>query len=105
VESNQKSKSGHSIEGDYTIATPRGRRSATRWTIEDKIRWESFPDGLVGKKELADMTFENYAAEHGVLPPGTAVPDVELVRLDNKARVKLSDFRGKVVVLDWWATW
>jgi thiol-disulfide isomerase/thioredoxin len=43
--------------------------------------------------------------EHGALPPGTAAPDAEFVLLSNEANVKLSDFRGKVVVLEWWATW
>jgi peroxiredoxin len=105
VKSNQKSKSGHPIAGEYTLATPQGQRSSTRWTTEDKIRWEKFPDGLVGEKELAGMAFENYVAENGALPLGTSVPDAELVRLDNETKVKLSDFRGKVVVLDWWATW
>lgn len=105
VKSNQKSKAGHPIDGDYTLATRRGQRSSTRWTIEDKIRWEKFPDGLLGEKGLADMDFENYVAENGALPPGTSVPDVQLVRLDNETKVKLSDFRGQVVVLEWWATW
>jgi thiol-disulfide isomerase/thioredoxin len=105
VKSNQKSKAGHPIEGDYTFAISRGQRSQTRWTIEDKIRWEKFRDGLLGEKGLADMAFENYVAEHGALPPGTSVPDVQLVRLDNETKVKLSDFRGQVVVLEWWATW
>src|ERR1035441_2960482 len=57
VKSNQKSKSGHPIAGDYTLAARQGRRSPSRWTIEDKTRWEKFPDGLVGEKELADMAF------------------------------------------------
>ncbi len=105
VKSNQKSKAGHPIEGDYTFAIQRGQRSPTRWTIEDKIRWEKFPDGLLGEKGLADLAFENYVSEHGALPPGTSVPDVQLVRLDNDSKVKLSDFRGQVVVLEWWATW
>ena len=105
VKSNQKTKAGHPIAGEYTLTTSSGQRGPTRWTIEDKIRWEQFPDGLLGEKELADLAFENYVGETGALPPGTAAPDVGFVRLDNETKVKLSDFRGKVVVLDWWATW
>jgi thiol-disulfide isomerase/thioredoxin len=105
VKSNQKSKAGRPIGGDYKLTTGRGQRGPNRWTIEDKIRWEQFPDGLLGEKELADLAFENYVGEHGALPPGTAVPDVGFVRLDDGTNVKLSDFRGKVVVLEWWSTW
>jgi thiol-disulfide isomerase/thioredoxin len=41
------------------------------------------------------------------LPPrvGDAAPDVELATIDGKATHKLSSFKGKVVVLDFWATW
>ena len=105
VKSNQKSKAGRSIAGEYTLTTSGGRRGPTRWTIEDTIRWEQFPDGLLGEKELADLAFENYVGEHEALPPGTAAPDVGFIRLDDETNVKLSDFRGKVVVLEWWATW
>ncbi|MEW6586148.1 MAG: TlpA disulfide reductase family protein [Nitrospirota bacterium] len=35
---------------------------------------------------------------------GDTVPDFELVAADNK-RVKLSDLRGSVVLINFWATW
>jgi thiol-disulfide isomerase/thioredoxin len=40
-----------------------------------------------------------------VLPPGTAAPDVQFVRIDNDSKVRLADFHGKVVLLEFWATW
>jgi thiol-disulfide isomerase/thioredoxin len=41
------------------------------------------------------------------LPPvaGDMAPDVVLVNMDSGANVKLSDYRGQVVFLDFWATW
>ncbi len=36
--------------------------------------------------------------------PGSAAPDVELVTLDGK-KFRLADLRGKLVLVDFWATW
>lgn len=38
-------------------------------------------------------------------PERAIAPDVELKRLDGKGVFRLSDFRGRVLVLDFWATW
>ena len=105
VKSNQKSKAGHPIAGDFVLTAASGQRVATRWTIGDTIQWEKFPDGLLGQEALADLAFENYVGEHGALPPGTPAPDAGFVLVGHEANVKISDFRGKVVVLEWWATW
>jgi len=36
---------------------------------------------------------------------GTTAPDWKLNTLDHQNQIRLSDFEGKVVVLDFWATW
>lgn len=39
------------------------------------------------------------------IKPGEAVPPVALTRLDNAVGAQLSDFHGRVVVLNLWGTW
>src|SRR5262249_26140475 len=56
VKSNQKSKSGQAIAGDFILTTANGQRTASRWNITDTIRWQQFPEGLLGEKELAELT-------------------------------------------------
>ena len=44
-----------------------------------------------------------YATE--LLKPGTPAPDMAVPAIDGKSSVTLADYRGKYVVLDFWASW
>ena len=105
VKSEGKSKTGQSLSGDYILAANQITRFGDVWRVTGKVRWEQLPAGVIDEKAAAALVFENYVAEHRTLPPGTAAPEIEFTRLDNVQKMKLSDLRGKVVVLDFWATW
>jgi thiol-disulfide isomerase/thioredoxin len=60
------------------------------------------PDAKVGSGTLAKaVEAEMVSLKIGV---GNPVPDVDGIDLDGK-KVKLSSYRGKVVLFDFWATW
>ena len=61
--------------------------------------------GIDNEDDPPLLKLANYIAEHPALPPGMTAPDIEFTRLDNEKTMKLSDLHGKVVVLDFWATW
>ncbi len=71
----------------------------------DNVHWDQVPDGVLDAPTAAKLAYENYAVEHGTLPPHSTVPEIEFTTLDGSKKMKLSDLRGKVVVLDFWATW
>jgi peroxiredoxin len=56
-----------------------------------------------GRAQMIDLG-EAPATFYTRLEAGDAAPDFEVVTLDGK-RLKLSDLRGKYVLLDFWATW
>ena len=65
---------------------------------------------LVDKQRLGGFGFavDSTSQEFSFhVPPaaGDLAPDVDLVNVASGAKTKLSDLRGKVVCLDFWATW
>ena len=60
--------------------------------------------GAEGPTKLADAAKSvTYMLEH--LTVGKTLEDVDCPVLDGEKKAKVSDYRGKVVVLDIWATW
>lgn len=105
VKSDRKAKNGTSLSGNYVFAAKELVRAGGVWKVEDDVHWEKLPAGVVDADTVAKMDFENYVAEHGSLPPKTAAPEIEFTTLAGEKKMKLADLRGKVVVLDFWATW
>jgi peroxiredoxin len=64
---------------------------------------KEFPDASLNGQNLGKQAAEKLYVVRN-LAVGKAAPDVEASDLDGK-KVKLSSYRGKVVVLDIWATW
>lgn len=61
------------------------------------------PDVRVGRETIAESV-KNEVTAIKTLGVGKPAPEVESTGLDEK-KAKLSDYRGKVVLLDIWATW
>jgi peroxiredoxin len=59
---------------------------------------------LIGGQYLTHRGERSGTTTAGGPKPGTSAPDFALQSLDGKT-VRLSDFRGKAVLLNFWATW
>ncbi|MGV3754306.1 MAG: TlpA family protein disulfide reductase [Verrucomicrobiota bacterium] len=104
VKSDQKTKDGKPIAGDYSIVINRAERDANHWTLSGPIAWSKLPDTL-SVSHQASFDFEKYVTEHGKLPPGINAPDISVERITDGRELRLAQQRGKVVVLDFWASW
>ena len=65
--------------------------------LKDKLEKE-------GKNHFFAKMFIQSVNQVAVGTVGSMAPDFELTTLEGK-KVKLSDFRGKTVIIDFWATW
>jgi len=74
------------------------------WKVGQDVHWLHLPPGVLDGKTAAKLEFENSVVCSGTLPPQTTAPEIEFITLEGEQKMKLSDLRGKVVVLLFWTT-
>jgi thiol-disulfide isomerase/thioredoxin len=105
VKTDAKAKTGVSLAGDYTLMINQISRYGSEWRAAENLHWMKLPAGVIDAQAAARMDLENYVAAHNTLPPGMTAPDINLTALADSKQLKLSDLKGKVVILDFWASW
>jgi thiol-disulfide isomerase/thioredoxin len=66
----------------------------------------SFPDSYTVQQYGKQFdTFKKSIEDEKLLAIGKTAPDFEELALDRKTKIKLSDLRGQVVLIDFWASW
>lgn len=105
VKTDVKAKNGTSLSGEYVLGVQVIMKSGGDWKVAQDVHWEKLPDGVDATQIAANIEFENYVAKYRALPAGTMAPEIEFTTLVGGKEMKLSELRGKVVVLDFWATW
>jgi len=105
IRSDAKSKNGTSLSGPYVLSVNQMMKFDQNWKLAGDIQWKNTPHGVVDAEMVKKMEFENYVAKYRALPMGTPAPEIHFTTIVGDKPMKLSDFKGKVVILDFWATW
>lgn len=101
-----KASEGRSLRGDYSISFDPWTWYPAGWAvILGGATWNTIPEGAVATEAAEKLRVEQHAEKTGGLPPGFEAPKVTLLEVGDGRPVELRAFRGRWVVLDFWATW
>jgi len=68
--------------------------------------YKSYPNSPTVKSYYQNYLAQKQKIDDGMLlAPGKLAPDFEELATDRKTRIKLSQLKGKVVLIDFWASW
>ena len=102
---------GKSHRGDYVVWLDKVVRSDQGWNYRsgspnsDGMGWVGFPAGILGAEDEALFRDKDHLREYGVLIPGTKGPGFTFYSLEDGTRHSSEELEGKVVVLEFWASW
>lgn len=106
VQSPRKAANGGSISGDYGIEVRSPMRWEGRWVaLDEHTRWRTLPATIMTRAVRDELELQNHVQKEHALPVGMIAPEIAFTRLADGAPGKLADHRGKVVVLEFWASW
>jgi len=107
--------------GDRIVAVAQDKEPAVQVTnIVQAARAMRGPKGTIVRLRIIPAGEDDSHAEERsfvrgeVKPPwgdglllatGTKAPDIEMVDVENKASERLSNYDGKIIILEFWATW
>jgi thiol-disulfide isomerase/thioredoxin len=86
-------------------------------TIDPQTEWDAFEEvakqlknslpgsGTIENNYNGYLEIKKQKESLNALGTGEVAPDFEELKLDRKTSMKLSDLRGQVVLLDFWASW
>ena len=76
-----------------------------RYRKGDNVITQSKTRGRLNAICIFALVLASFATTAWALPVGNMAPNFTASHLDGKGKVKLSDYRGKVVLVDFWASW
>jgi thiol-disulfide isomerase/thioredoxin len=94
----------HVVQAHHYLKQPDKALAASE-TLKKKYPKSSYVNSATALLNPPPKPKATVAAKPRGLKPGSVAPDVEFELLTDGSKAKLSDFRGKVVVLDFWASW